>query len=388
MSFFLPKMKASPLYHLLRVFEHQPQMPLSNEVLRRIVHRGDAARELRRACASGELELATELAEIFGLTADDLYAHSCRALTLAAKRGHLAIVRWLVTRFGLTDGSSALRAACGYGHVEIARLILEQLGPPPDLEALRLACMGGRLAAARLVAEAWALDVHADRSAALAAAAGAGRRAVVDWLLSAGTPSEAGAMNALHGACIGGDLAIVQQIARAAKLSATHLQARELLHSACECGNLEIARWLAQFGWPARHAPAALTAACKGGHLAVAQWLVATYGPTADAALLQRACESGSLEVAQWLLATFGMTLGGAAAAEAAYCASGAGYLMTLKWMAETFAPLSRGDAGRARGAAISGHHRGVASWLTSHYHLRPAARSREPPVSPDSISD
>jgi hypothetical protein len=335
-------------------------MPFTPEALRRMVNKRDAARELRRACVAGEIVMPNEIADTFELTAADLAAdHEYAALRFAAKRGQTAVVIWLVDRFGLTAEAAlacdnyTLRAACGYGHVGTARLLISRFGLPPDGVALQRACAGGHLAVAQLLVQMWGagLDVHAGDGAALAAAAAGGHQSVVDWLMGEcpKTLTAAGAMAALHCACCGGDLAAVQRIVRGSRLDVERLQARELVHSACECGHLEVAQWLAQFGWPGRHAPATLMAACAAGHLAVAQWLVATYMPAVDST----------------------------AVAEAAYLASGAGRLAILKWMTSTFGPLARDDAKRALGAAAGESRREVADWLTSQYDL-PAMKVAE----------
>lgn len=118
------------------------------------------------------------------------------------------------------------------------------------------------------------------------------------------------------------------------------------LHTACENGHLETARWLhATFHLTAADVRSwhnyALRAACGNGHLSVAQWLYETFHLTSidarsfDNDTLQVSCMRGHLTVVQWLYHTYHLTAGDVSTQNnyAFRVAYGCGYTHINQWL-------------------------------------------------------
>ena len=74
---------------------------------------------------------------------------------------------------------------------------------------------------------------------------------------------------------------------------------RELFVLACECGNLEIMKWLKSEGCP--WDASACSGAAKGGHLETLKWLRSEGCPW-DERTCERAASRGHLDVLRWAI--------------------------------------------------------------------------------------
>ena len=214
------------------------------------------------------------------------------------------------------------RRACGGGKLATAQWLLQDVCPAglsADFsrdahEALRMAAARGHLHVVQWLVDALGLDVREHQDAVFCAAcAGATSTSVVaDWLVAQYPAIDPGAQNgaAFVGACSAGNVALAAWIAGAAP--GTHALAQEAFQAACGRGRLEAAQWLVQTmpGAIDVHAgeDASFLDACALGHLEVARWLVtAGHGAPAPAvvarAFLQVVVE-GYRDLVQWMVDT------------------------------------------------------------------------------------
>jgi len=110
---------------------------------------------LRMAAKKGHVDVLKELREGFGLTADDARARGCEALAMAAKKGHANVLKELREGYGLTAADAraldndALRWAASKGHVGVLKELREGFGLTADdaraldNDALRAAAFSG-----------------------------------------------------------------------------------------------------------------------------------------------------------------------------------------------------------------------------------------------------
>jgi len=185
-----------------------------------------------------------------------LYGHTTRLVATshfneACNRGHLTVMQWLVSRFGLTADDARAN----------------------DNLALVRVCSQGHLAAAQWLVAHFGLTVKDMRNSYYA----------LPW------------------ACIGGHSAMAQWLVARFGLTVDDVRSGDILRYVCAEKNLEMAKWLAtRFELTAADARSsgALRWACGRGHLVTAQWLVAHFGLTADDA---KNCTSTEPATAAWL---------------------------------------------------------------------------------------
>lgn len=232
--------------------------------------RGDWVESVRamflKACAAGDQARAAELADDFGLSADDARANGNAALHAACWNGHLGLARWLVTSFRLDMVDAR---ACDDG-------------------ALRAACTNGHLAVAIWLADYFRLPRSAGRRAAAAAAAATGGHlSVIAWLADR-FDLTTGADQLVCMACKCGHLAVAQwaagQCGRLELLNAVRANDNEVLRMACAFGFPLVVKWLVRkIGLTAADAAQAMNAQGRykvlaPPHAEAISWLVAEFG--------------------------------------------------------------------------------------------------------------
>lgn len=215
-------------------------------------------------------------------------------MSIAAERGHLRMVKWLIARFGVGAADACIRYALGWacekGHRVLAMWLTRQFGlGPADVPAgvdglLYRMCASGHLETIRWLVDAFGIDLSAARVSGMLLEAGErGHTHVAAWLAERCVfPSET--------------------TDRALRYAAMHR-------------HLTTAQWLVEhFGAPPAEkwiACNALRVACSYADLAMAQWLTERFelGP-ADAlrcGALHIACHRADLATVRWIMTQFGL---------------------------------------------------------------------------------
>lgn len=214
------------------------------------------------------------------------------ALTLACYKGHLEMVRFLLSagadqEHKTDEMHTALMEASMDGHVEVARLLLDsgaQVNMPADSfeSPLTLAACGGHVELAMLLLERGANieEVNDEGYTPLMEAAREGHEEMVALLLSQGADinaqTEETQETALTLACCGGFLEVADFLIKAG--ADIELGASTPLMEAAQEGRLELVKYLLSAGANV-HActqtnDTALTYACENGHTDVADLLL------------------------------------------------------------------------------------------------------------------
>lgn len=186
---------------------------------------------------------------------------------IAARNGHCAVVRLLLTQYGVDieqtgtvkfdgfviDGATALWCAAGAGHFEMVKTLLEfradvNHATLSNSTPLRAACFDGRLDIVKYLVEHDA-DVHIPnkyRNTCLMIAAYKGHTSLVSFLLQNGADPNATAScgaTALHFAAERGHLGIVQELVSYDARMLLNDQKMTPLYIAAECGRAAIVEY-------------------------------------------------------------------------------------------------------------------------------------------------
>uniref|UniRef100_A0A8D8UUR8 Ankyrin repeat and KH domain-containing protein 1 n=1 Tax=Cacopsylla melanoneura TaxID=428564 RepID=A0A8D8UUR8_9HEMI len=247
------------------------------------------------------------------------------ALTLACYKGHLDMVRFLLSagadqEHKTDEMHTALMEASMDGHVEVAKLLLDsgaQVNMPTDSfeSPLTLAACGGHVDLALLLIERGANieEVNDEGYTPLMEAAREGHEEMVCVLLQKGAKinahTEETQETALTLACCGGFLDVADFLLKNG--ANIELGASTPLMEAAQEGHLELVRYLldagAQVHAKTQTGDTALTYACENGHTDVADLLL-SYGANLEheseggRTPLMKACRAGHLCTVQFLI--------------------------------------------------------------------------------------
>lgn len=180
--------------------------------------------------------------------------------------------------------------------------------------------------------------------------------------------------------CEEDDLESVQLVVRRFVVTADDVRMRDnqVLRRCCECGRLEIAKWLVdRFDLTVDDACAdndALISACERGDLEVAQWLAERFALTNDGIddAMSLACEMGHLEIVQWLVDQFDLTADDIRIDDnwILRCACVDENLPIAQWLVDRFA-LTADDAMAVLDTPCEEGNMRVAWWLCDRFGLR-----------------
>ena len=266
----------------------------------------DIQKALGLAARNGHIKVLRWLHDTFRLTADDARAYDNYALRYAARYGSLEVLKWLKEMFGLTGedardfDNDALGMSAENGHLEVLKWLKETFGlsavdaRADDNYALRKASENGHLEVLKWLKETFgltAVDARADDNYALRYAAKYGSLEVLKWLKETFglTVDDARAddNDALVGAAENGQVEVLKCLHDTFDLRAEDARAcdNEVLVGAAENGQVEVLKCLhATFGLTVDDARVrdneALRCAAENGHYDVVDWFRETFGLT------------------------------------------------------------------------------------------------------------
>lgn len=139
-------------------------------------------------------------------------------LSLAAGRGHLDVVQFLVQKFDVSDDDDAIGAAAAHGHLEVVQYLVEK-GP------------------------SW-IDGKHSNGTPLSFASKYGWLEVAEYLITKGAEIDANDNQALRWACETGQLEIIECLHR----NGANIHDVEVLEEACRNGQLDVVVYLDQNG--------------------------------------------------------------------------------------------------------------------------------------------
>lgn len=236
------------------------------------------------------------------------------AFDIAAERGHLETVQWLVTAF--PDAAWPLGPACAGGHLEVIKWLHEHANvdatqihhPPCTMTEEEL---GGCLDLNFREVESWASKYKAPEA--------------VHWRFDNGRAPRP--TNAMDWAAKNGHLDVLKWL----HANRSDGCSSNAVNDAAEAGHMPVLLWL-HTHYSDQFKPKAMDHAARGNHFEIVKWLHAnrSEGCTTDA--MSWAGDGGHLAMIQWLLENYNATCK-RAAMSATIHAAGHGQLEVVKWL-------------------------------------------------------
>jgi hypothetical protein len=210
------------------------------------------------------------------------------ACSLAARGGHLEVVKWLDSTGCPRDDATGLAAAAG-GHLEVLKWLHSVGGGGARTSSwtCAVAAEGGHLEVLKWL---HTTGYPCDSMTCYAAALG-GRLEVLKWLHSAGCPWDS---VTCYAAAWGGHLEMLKWLH-----STGCPRNSETCYTAAFRGHLEVLKWLHNTGCP--WDSATCYAAARGGYLEVLKWLHSAGCPWDEAFVRGLAAAEGHQEMTTWL---------------------------------------------------------------------------------------
>nr|KAJ3407907.1 hypothetical protein HK105_003274 [Polyrhizophydium stewartii] len=223
----------------------------------------------------------------------------------AARTGRLAVVKWLHARMGDTAWSAeTMDLAAGSGNLDLVVWMSRNRREEFTHQALESAARRGSVAVVR-----WLVDrqTPTDPGGAIVAAAGAGHMDVLA-LLHERFGSDAFARQAAWMFSSVRDLRVLKWLHSLGLIKPQANPPRAILERAALNGHLETARWVcATFGIAPDEIMFEMV--CQEGHAAVAGWIVAEFGMAVDQGMFDRACEADNADMARLIMARHGIVV-------------------------------------------------------------------------------
>ncbi|TYZ56907.1 hypothetical protein PybrP1_006073 [[Pythium] brassicae (nom. inval.)] len=306
------------------------------------------------------------------------------ALSEAVARGSARVAQWLVTNFPTVERSPELVAtAASGGHLEVLQWLWRssQYDEQIFVGALKLAAGRGHLGSVTWLLESGAVCLPCldrDQHDALWNAVGGGHLHVFAYLHDARgfTFGDYGEfMLPIDQAARAGSLALVSQLY---ERGYTHCS-KSALFAAVKSGGTELVRWLLA------HAPAALVndelclLAADCGDLALVQLLYAVHPTPFNVGAMVSAAGRGQLALLEWLFpivrASTSQRSDGFGYTVAIYLASLNGHVAVVQWLYRTlrdFASAPRYYEHHAVSNAAGSGHEELARWLHAQWGAEP----------------
>jgi ankyrin repeat protein len=261
----------------------------------------DGCTPLHYACCYGHLEIVKYLVESAGAVVEAAANCGWTPLHSASKGNQLMIVKYLVGVAGATvkatteNGESPLHIACSHGHLAVVRYLVETAKADVAAEVengltpLLIASSRGHLNVVQYLSHANAGEAKNKYGwIPLLVASQHGHLNIVQYSLSTGTDNvdarDTDGSTALHHACLGGQMNVLQHLIEAgANVDTRNKLGETALHLACDHGHLELVVHLHAETCINVHAAnelgrTALHSASANGHLEIARYLVEVAG--------------------------------------------------------------------------------------------------------------
>ena len=217
---------------------------------------------------NGNLKRCRKMLDL-GTSPDKVSKNGLLPIHFAAMNGHLAVVKWLLQvpnasaeRASVTDGRTILHHACVNGHLNVVEWLLKY---GVNISALNSngrtpyhdCCFYGQIPIAQVLIQNGVDMNERDRAGAfpLHIASSSGKLDVVQWLISSGAAVDEVdniGRTPFMVACLHGHLAVAHFLAEhGANIRVKSSEADDFntaLHLACQCGNVDVIRWLVDCG--------------------------------------------------------------------------------------------------------------------------------------------
>jgi ankyrin repeat domain-containing protein 50 len=261
----------------------------------------DGFTPLHFACSNGCLEVVEYLVETAGANVEAASKSNSTPIHGATKMGHLMVVKYLVGVAGANveaaadNGVNPLHIACSNGHLAVVRYLVETANADVAAEEengltpLLIASIQGHLHALQYLLSVDIVEAKNKRGLTpLLVASQHGHLNIVQYSLSTVTDNvdarDTGGNTALHHACLGGQMPILQHLIEAgANVEASNKLGDQALHFACVHGHLELVVHLHAETCINVHAAnelgqTALHNASANGHLEIVRYFVEVAG--------------------------------------------------------------------------------------------------------------
>jgi len=225
-----------------------------------------------------------------------------KAVDLAASKGHLDVVQYLLDECSAGCTHRTMRAAAGNGHLPVVKWLHVQFGDDPSVNlyeagskqqfnttVMDVAAMNGHLHVLKYLHDV-ALVMETVAAAVVGQLAGARGESILEKTVPTCTPA------AIQFAAAGGHLDVLRWLHERYWTEPSV----DVMDVAAASGNLELVKWLHENA-AATFSAAAMDGAAKEGHLSVVQWLHENSAAVCTTKAIDEAAAMGHLELVQWL---------------------------------------------------------------------------------------
>ncbi|KAJ1551709.1 hypothetical protein HK096_003711 [Nowakowskiella sp. JEL0078] len=312
---------------------------------------------LRVAAARGNLDVVRWLIEEEGI---DVSCDRDMAVCEAAVNGHIEVVKYLHQKGANIHArwETCSRKSAANGHLSLLKWLKEVGGDVRALDdaALTAASTNGHLEVVKWLVEKNNANVHTKDDASLRGAAGNGHVQIVKYLRKCGSNIRSKNDDALCKAALSGDMALTMWLHQ----HGCNINSREneTLINACKAGNLELAQWLVSIGADIfADRGISFRSAASGGHIKLIKWLYdmgLNHKIHLDGAM-KDASRSGHLHIVMWLCENAEAEIHADSDAPIR-CAAVTGSLELVKWLHSSGADIRANSDHAIRRAAKLGH--------------------------------